>query len=278
MRGIHSNLVVTTATDEATGTKRPLFAFPVQICKATDNKEVRLDTAAPSGAPVQQVYRDTVTGDLVERGDLIKGVRTGDSFAQIPTDQITAIDEALKSDEIIVERTVDLADVPFERVTDCYFLQVPAKGGAHKSYRLLYEALQGSTKKNPAKALRVKFTSRTRQKLGVVYADTQTKCLILVTLNFAASVRQPDEQVLSHLNVEVEKETVAKARSVIEGLDIEAAGDWDTPVDETIERRNELVEQALAGDGLEIPEGEAAPVQASTDQVEEMLEASLAAL
>ena len=99
---------------------------------------------------------------------------------------------------------------------------------------------------------------------------------MLLTLTYAAAVRQPDEQVLSHLNAEVSKEMVDKARSVVEALDSDDAGDWDTPVDETIERRRELVEAALAGEGIEAP---AAPVSVDVDEeVESMLEASLEAV
>ena len=273
MRGIHSNLVVTTAVDEATGTDRPLFAFPVQVCKATASKEVRFDTAAPSGAKAGLVYRDSLTGELLERGDLIKGVRTGDSFQQIDADQIKAIDESLKSKEIRVERSVALADVPMERVTGSYYLQVPAKNGAAKSYRLLYEALLGKGKKVAARALRVKFVKTTRQATAVIYSDPQAKCLMLLTLEFAASVKEPDEQVLSHMAAEVDSAMVAKARAVVDSLDSDEAGDWDAPVDETIERRAELVEAALAGEGIEAPVATPAP---ASDGLEEMLEASLA--
>lgn len=276
MRGQHANLVVTTTTDDATGEEKPLFAFPVQVCKATENNEVRFDRATPNGSEYQQVYRDKVTGEIFETGDLISGVRTGDSFTEIPKDRIKAIDDALSSKDIKVERTVDLDDVPFDRVTGCYFLQVPAKGGAHKSYRLLYEALQGTKRpKTPAKALRVTYAARSRRKLAVIYADTTTQCLVLVTLNYAAAVRQPDEQILSHLNVEVDKEMVGKARAVVETLDTDDAGDWDTPVDETIARRQELVEAALAGEGIEIEVTEETTV---TEEVEAALEQSLAAI
>jgi non-homologous end joining protein Ku len=276
MRGTHSNLIVTQREDDATGELKPLFAFPVQICKAVESEEIRFDRAAPSGAKVQQVYRDTVTGEILESGDLIRGIRTGDSFQHIPEEQIKAIDEQLASKDIIVERTVNLDAVPFDRVTGSYYLQVPAKNGSAKHYRLLYEALNGRLKKDQPRALRVSFVSRTRQKLGVIYADTEAQCLVLVTLNYAAAVRGPDEQILSHLNAEVDKEVVDKARAVVDALDSDEAGDWDAPVDVTIARRRELVEAALAGEGIEAPvTPEAAD---ANEEVESMLEASLAAV
>lgn len=277
MRGTHANLVVTTATDEVTGEEIPRFSFPVQVCKATESQEVRFDRATPNGSEYQQVYRDKVTGEIFETGDLIQGVRTGDSFTEIPKESIKAIDDALSSKDIRVERSVDLDDVPFERVTGTYYLQVPAKDGAAGHYRVLYEALQGTKRpKTPAKALRVSYAARSRRKLAVIYADTTLGCLVLVTLTYAASVRSPDEQVLCHQQAEVDKEVVKKARQVVEGLDTDKAGDWDTPVDETIARRAELVEAALAGEGIEVPvpTGETS----ASEGIEAALEASLAAL
>lgn len=272
MRGQkNANLVLTTTTDEVTGEERPLFAFPVQICKATGSQDVSFKRAAPSGADYETCYRDTATGELVAYGDLIRGVKTGDSFQQIPDEKIKAIDEALASKEIVVERSVELSDVPFERATGFAYLQVPAKGGSAKFYRLVYEAL---TAGKTAKALRVKYVATSRQKLGVIYADTTAKCLVLVTLTFAADVREPDEQILAPQQVEVEKAMVTKLRKVIDALDTDEAGDWSTPVDEAIDKRKELVEAALAGEGIEVePKREAEVVEA--DELDALLDKTL---
>ena len=277
MRGLNTTLVVTTTTDDATGQERPLFAFPVQVCKATsETSEPRFDRATPTGNEYKQVYRDVVTGEIYENGDLIQGVRAGEVFHPIAKDQIDAINESIVDKEIRVERTVNLADVPFERANGYHFLQVPAKNGVAKFYRLLYEALLGGSakSKNPAKALRVTYAPRTRKKLGVVYADPTTECLVLVTLTYGAAVREPDEQILSHLNAEVDKDLVAKAREVLERLDSDEAGDWNTPEDETIAKREELIAAAIAGEGIEVPD--APPVATEDAAVEALLEASLA--
>lgn len=277
MRGLNTTLVVTTTTDEATGQETPLFAFPVQVCKATsETSEPRFDRATPAGNEYKQVYRDTVTGEVYENGDLIHGVRAGEVFHPIAKEQIDAINESIVDKEIRVERTVNLADVPFERANGYHFLQVPAKNGVAKFYRLLYEALLGGSakSKNPAKALRVTYAPRTRKKLGVVYADPTTECLVLVTLTYGAAVREPDEQILSHLNAEVDKDQIAKAREVIDRLDSDENGDWDTPEDETIAKREELIAAAIAGEGIEVPD--APPVATEDAAVEALLEASLA--
>lgn len=281
MRGYNHRLVVTTTFDEVSGTEVPLFQFPIQVCKASKDVEVRLDTAAPSGAPVGRVWKDKVKGTYHTDGELRKGVRTGDQFQEIDAEQLKAIDASIKSDVIQVERSLPLADVPFDRVIDTAFLQVPSKAPAAKEYRLLYEGLlarprKGKTPARPAMALRVKYVGTTRQKLGVIYADPERGCLMLVALRFAAQQVEPDEQVLAFQAAEVAQPMVDKVRAVIEKLDDDAAGGFDAPVDETIERRAALVEQALAGEAIVAPTEEAEVV--TTDAVEDALEASLAAL
>jgi non-homologous end joining protein Ku len=274
-----TQLTVTTVLDEATGTEIPKFAFPVQICKATGSVDVKFDRAAPSGAAYDTVYRDQATGEVVEYGDLVRGVRTGDSFAVIPDEQIEAIDEAVSMPDIRVERSLPLEDVPFDRVTGRYFLQSPAKGGLHKWYRLTQESLaaqpkKGNRKARPAMALQVKFTSRTRQKLGVVFADEERNCLVLLTLTFAADLRSPDEAVLAPTLVEVEDGEVEMARKVIEGLNGEV--DFDAPVDEAIEQKRDLIEKAAGGETIEVaavPEADAV----DSDDLKAVLQASMPA-
>lgn len=266
MRGFNHQLVVTTTLDEATGNEVPLFAFPVQICKATADREVRFDSAGPEGEKVERVYRSTLTGEIVEPQ---KGVRSGESFAAIDPEAIKAIDAALKTDQIRVAEPVKLSDVPFDRITGRYFLQVPAKGGQPTAYAGLYKSLLAE-----GRGLRVTFVSRSRQKVGVIYASAEDECLMLSTVEFAENLRAPDEQVKAGAQAEVADEMVKKIGAVLDGLDSD--GGFDVPVDEGLLKRKELVEQALAGEAIEVPEtAGAAP---AADDLSAALEASLAAV
>ena len=278
----NSTLVITTVANEATGEDQPLFFFDVQVCKASSDREVRFSSAAPSGGEVEQVYREVETGEILERGDLIKGVRSGGGFAEVDAEQIEAIDSQTKLPDIRVERSAPLDEVPFERATSMYYLQAPAKGGSLKAYRLTYEALRAAKKKGkvparPARALQVKFTSRSRQKTGVVYADEQRQCLVLVTLCFAGALRQPDEQVLAPQGVEVEAKQVEMAATVIAGLGNVEGVTFDTPEDELLTKRRELVDAAAAGEVIAAaPTPEAKTVEA--DKLGAALAESLAAV
>lgn len=290
MRGNHNDLVITTAFDEATDSEKALLHFPVQICKATDDAaEVRFDIAAPSGAERKQLFKDTVTDEIIEPDEApLKGVRTADGFVEIPQEQIEAIEAETKLVDMRVEKTEPFDQVPFDRATALYFLQVPAKSGAHKVYNLIYQALLPQKKGKKADkerlALRVKFCVKSRQKLGVVYADPERECLMLNTLTYGANVRKPDEAILAHNVAQVEQEQIDKARKVLVALktpinpatgELREVGDWDTPSDELVARKRELMELAAAGETIEVKPVPKAETLA-TDKVSDLLDASLA--
>jgi non-homologous end joining protein Ku len=267
MKGDNHLLAVTTTKDEI-GQIKPLFAFPIQICKAVDEKEVKFDIAAPSGAPRKQQYVDSATGEVCTDDQCQRGIRVGDEFRPIAQEQIDQIDQATKLDTLIVVGSVPVDEIPFDRATGTYFLQSPVKGGSPKAYRLVYEALSAGKR-----ALVTKRTARTRQKLCLIYADDAQKCLMLVEVRFAAQLRQPDEQVLAPQLATVEQAQIDKALQVIENL-----GDGlvalNEEADAAVSMRQGLIEQALNGDELSIPVPVASTIEA--DSLEDLLEASLA--
>jgi non-homologous end joining protein Ku len=238
-----------------------LVSFPVQVCKATDDGgDVKIDNAAPSGAPIKLRYTDEATGETFDYGDRLRGVKVGDEFKQIPADSLKALGSLpLKTAR---EKYGD-------RVNGRYFLQVPAKSGSATAYRLTYEALL----KDKA-ALVTKRTPRSRQQLGYIYADKDLGCLVYVTLAFADCIREPDEQVKIALTAKVEAKQVDMARQIIGALPdgVEAL---DTESDEAVPLRRELVEKAVAGESIEAPTPVAQTT--ATEDLTAALEASLAA-
>lgn len=275
VRGDNHVLAVTTTTDEVTGEVKPLFYFPVQVCKATDEREVKFDIAAPSGAPRKQVYTDSNTGEVVEDAACLRGVRIGDEFHAIDAEAIEQINAATKIDTMVALGTVPMDSVPTERATGIYFIQSPAKGGSPKSYRILYDALRADKKaKRAAQGIVVKRTARTRQKLGVIYADTDMGCLMMLELRFASALKQPDEQILAPQAAQVEQAQIDVARKVVDGL-----GDGmqaiETEQDDAQPLKASLIEQAVAGETLSVPTPVAETAKA--DDLTAMLEASLAA-
>lgn len=281
MRGTHSSLTVTTMSDPQSGATLPLFHFPIQICKATGSDDPSFNRATPHGSDYDTVYRDKVTGEIYEYGDLIRGVRVGDSFAEIKPDQIEAIEAKVSMTDTRVLRALRLGDVEMDRATGRYYLQAPPQGGGHTHYKLLYEALlrvprRGKAKERPAMALEVKFTSRSRQKLGVIFADPERGCLTLVQLCFAAEVREPDEAVLAPQGSKVKEAEVELARQVIDGLVVEAE-DFEEPVDEVVPLKRSLIEAAAAGEKIEAPVIPEATVVAADADLSDVLTESLSA-
>lgn len=278
MRGDNHVLAVTTKTDEVTGATQPLFYFPIQVCAAIESKEVRFDIAGPSGAPRKQQYVDSATGEIVADSECLRGVRIGDDFHSIDAEAIAAIKEQTELNTMIALGTVDCDQIPWDRSTGTYFVQSPAKGGLPKSYRILYESLlpvkggKGQPARK-AKAIVTKRTAKSRQKLCVIYADAERGCLMMQELRFASALREPDEQVLAPQVAQVEQKQIEMARKVVDGLGDGVAA-LDTEVDEAIGLRQQLIEQAIAGETIHAP----SPVAATTqvDDLNAMLEASLA--
>jgi non-homologous end joining protein Ku len=280
MRGDNHLLAVTTTTDEVTGEVKPLFAFPIQVCKATDDKEATFDIAGPSGAPRKQQYIDSGTGEVITDDDCQRGVRIGNEFKPIPADAIEKIEEATKVKTMVALGQIPVSDIPWERTTAVYFVQSPAKGGSPKSYRLVYEALKAKRGKKgvpgePARAIVTKRTPRSRQVLAAIYADESLGCLMMVQLRYANSLKAPDEQVLAPQLAQVEEKQIDMARKVIANLPDGAAA-LENEQDEALPLRAELIEQALAGIEVTAPTP-VAETAAATD-LTAMLEASLAAV
>lgn len=273
MRGDNHLLAITTSVDEVTGEVKPLFGFPVQVCKATDaGGDVTFENAAPSGGEIELRRVDSVTGEVFEYADRLRGIKVGDEFKQISAEQIKEIDEQTKVKTMVALGSLSLADARAkygDRVAGRYFLQVPAKGGSAAAYKLVYTALL-----KDKGAIVTKRTPRSRQQLGYVYADEDEGCLVLAAIEFAAAVREPDEQVLSFQSASIEQGQVDSVRKLIAAMP-DGHGVIAAEVDEAVALRAELVEKALAGESIEAPTPVAKTT--ATDDLTAALEASLAA-
>ena len=260
MRGTNHLLALTTEVDEITGDVKPIFAFPVQVCKATDDGgEVKFENAAPSGSTYSLQYVDDATGEVFDYADRLRGVRVGDEFKAVDPDDIAAIDDATKITTLVALGRVDLDEALTkyaDRICGVHFLQSPAKNGSPKAYRLTYEALRekktGKKVVQKAQAIVTKRTARSRQKLALIYSDETRGCLVLVEVAFAAKVREPDAQVLAPQTAEVTDEQIELARKAITKL-ADGAVALDTEVDEAVALRQELVEAAIAGEAVVAP-------------------------
>lgn len=267
MRGDNHLLAVTTSTDPITNEVKPLFAFPIQVCKATEaGADQQFQAAAPSGAEYDVKYVDKATGETFEYDQRLRGVRLSeDDFRAIPADSIAEIDEATKIKTMVALGHAPLRDVRSkygDRVTGVYFIQSP-KGGSPKAYRLTYEALRGDEAAGrPAMALVTKRTARSRQKLCFIYSDEDRGCLVMNEVTFAAALREPDAMVLAPQQATVEQKQIDMARQVIDAMP-DGLPVLDDEHDEAVPMRKSLIEKAVDGEAI------IAPVKPVVESIEE---------
>lgn len=278
MRGTHTQFIVTRSTE----TGLPLLAFPVQICSAVQSNDVKLERTTPDGGKPKRRWMDEVTGKHYTDGEIRRGVKAADGdFVHISDQQLKAIDEVAAVDGIEVLSTVNLSDVPVERVSGFHYLQAPVQGASLEAYRLMYEAMLPQAQKGqgkrpkPEMAMLVRFQTGSRVKVGVVYSDADREAMVLLTLEYGANVKDPDEAILAPQQVEVSETAITSARTLLEGM--RDAVDFDEPVDEAVEMKRQLVEAvAFKGETVEAPESvEVAPPSLSS--LDDALEESLAA-
>jgi non-homologous end joining protein Ku len=284
MRGTNHLLALTTKVDEITGEVKPLFAFPVQACKATDDGgDVTFAGAAPSGADYKTQYVDTATGEVFAYGDRVRGVKIGakgaEEFIAIDPDAIAAIEDATKINTLVAIGKIDLDEALAkygDRVCGLHFIQSPAKNGSPKAYKLTYDALceQKTGKKvtQKAQAIVTKRTARSRQKLALIFADEVRGCLMMLEIQFAAKMREADAQVLAPQTVEVEDKQTAMAREVIAKMP-DGTVAIEGEVDEAVALRQELIDAAI--NGGEVVSVKKVSETASEDDLTAALEASI---
>jgi DNA end-binding protein Ku len=244
-----------------------LLAIPVGLHKADSANGISLSSASPAGHKVKQTYVDTETGEVIDRGDLQKGVWEGDTFHAVDAEAVAEIDQAGKLDSFKLEGFLPLTEVPFERATGFYFIG-PQRGGVTppKPLALLRDAL-----KETASAGFFKLTLRTRQQPAVIYEKDGG--LIVNTLAWGEDVKaDPAEMITDEAS---DAAQLKLAVQLVKGL----AGtrkDLDGLTDDTRPLKARLLEDALAGKQVKAPAKKAAAKKADTD-LEALLKASVKA-
>jgi Ku protein len=244
------------------------LAIPVGIAKATQDQDVKLDRAGPQGGVIKRQEIEEGTGEVVTNGDFQHGRREGDDFHAIKAEDLETIKEETKLKTIPVLECVPLKDVDFARATGKYYVQVQSKGGGGRALKLFHDALR----KKKAAAV-VKFCLRDRQSLGVIYDNNGA--LVLNTIAWGPSLREPDDQVLAHTTAETKPAERKLAEQLIEVLTVPGGQALHEATDDLIEKKAKLVEDAVAGRPVKKSEKKAA-APPGPDKLLEALEAEVA--
>lgn len=246
-----------------------LVSCPVSLKKATQKKEVSFKSCSPDGNAVKQVYRDEATGELLDKADLEKAVETDAGLVMVGKDTVKAIDESCTIDGLSVEKFIPLTEVPFERAEASYFI-APQKGAGaaeSKALGLLRDGLKAHGTAGIGK-----LSLRTKQRAFVVYE--REGGLIVNTLTFAGDYIGHEASNVLEGVAPADEKTLGLFGTLIASMEGDAA-DLDSYEDESFEQKAALVEKALAGEKIEVPEKVA--VAAPADNIEELLLASVQA-
>jgi non-homologous end joining protein Ku len=228
-----------------------------------------MESTVPSeaGAVVAGEFRRVLveerSGEVVEPEQVRRGVRLDDGRFIDCTEQLDAIETQTKLDRMDIVKCIDSTRIRRQRVVGAYFV-----GGQDAKSKAVLKLLHTTLRRRREVAV-VKYTTRSRQQLGVIEADHRTGTLMLLSLVWSEDWREaPAKAQLAE--VEVPEGQVEKMGALLGALhghvDV-----LDTLRDDAIALREELLARALAGEMADVIE----PLPAAEPEVD--LEAALAA-
>jgi non-homologous end joining protein Ku len=255
-----------------------LLATPVQLFKTTGEpgKDAKWETAGPSGGALRRdasvsrplsetkgnplasaeipasepggaresasssVLYEGETGAVVSSAEVRRGVRREDGKFIDLTEQIDAIAERSKLEEMEIVSFVRRDAIPRARAIGSYYL-APAEGADPRVLRLLLEAMREENR-----VAVVRWTKTKNQALGVV-APGARDTLVVLELAWAEDVRVPSTRCLL-AEVAITPDEVAAARELVREMsESVTAGSLATLRDDARRLREELLSAARSG-------------------------------
>lgn len=240
-----------------------MVSIPVKMYTAQSSKSVSFNQLTPAGNRTKQFLRDAVTGDEVERADLLKGYEFAKGqYVSFTPAEIKALE--VESDKILdIKEFVDLASVDLLAVEKTYYL-APDKGG-DKGFSLLARVL-----KEQDKAAVAQWCVRGKEHLVLLRAYRGG--LVLHQMYYADEVRDYDDVEFAR-EVVVSDVEVDLAGKLVGMLD-SGAFDPSQYEDSFRARVEQAVELKMAGQEVVAPASSAA---APVGDLLKALEASLGA-
>jgi DNA end-binding protein Ku len=214
-----------------------LVSIPVKVYSASRSRSVHFNMLDKRDhSRVKQQYVNAASGQVVERGDMVRG------YEYSRGQYVVLSDEELKALERKSDRTIEIEEfIPMERVDALYYeraqLLGPDKGGA-KAYRLLNEAML-----TMGKVAIGRHHVRGREQLVLI--RPLGRGLVLQGLYYADEVAKFDEIEFGD-EVEIKRGELDLAQQLIEQL----ASERFTPEKYEDEYRRELlaaIDRKVAG-------------------------------
>jgi len=161
-----------------------------------------------TGNRVKRIYVDAETGDPVEPEDEIKGYQVEDGeYIQIEEDEIAAL-QIESSNMLDLDGFVDKASIQPIYLDTPYYL-APADKVSEDAFAVIREAM--AAKKKAGLARIVLFQ---RERPAII--EPFGRGMLLTTLRYDRTVRQPDTALDDIPNLKTDKEMIELARNVIE--------------------------------------------------------------
>lgn len=208
---------------------------------AAEPAPVEPAASAPVEGEFQQYLVEEGTGKEVRPEEVRRGVRLEDGRFVDCTMQLAAIVERTKLDRIDAVVSIDSTQIRRERVIGAYYLGGQDAESIEKM-RVLYESLR-----DRREVVVVKYTTRSRQQLGIVAPNAKTGTLILQSLVFAEDWREPPAKAVAIQKVAVDRSHVEMMSQLLGALH-GRVDDLDEQGDDAVRLRAELRARALAGE------------------------------
>jgi non-homologous end joining protein Ku len=208
------------------------------------------------------------SGEVVKPEALRRGVRLGDGRFIDLTEQVEAITERTKLDRIEVVATIESTSIRRERVIGSYYVGAQAAPDVVK-LRWLYDGLKARRE-----VAVVKYTTRSRQNLGVLVPHAKTGTLVLLSLVFSEDFREAPARARAIAEVEVNPAHVSMMETLL-GSMRQPVHVLDELRDDAIALREELRLRAEAGE-MDISIVEPLAVADEQEDLTDALAASLA--
>lgn len=246
-----------------------MVRIPVQVLQAIETKsDVTFKLAGPEGEPLTQQYVDP-DGNVVARDDMQRGQFVGGDFFPISKDDLKAIEDSTKIEGLPIDELVDADEfwTRAHRICGLYYVAA-AKGGVN-SLKLFVDLLA-----ERGEVMVTKWTARSRQKQLVLWPKDGLMYASVVA--FAGDVREPDEACRAHLAGAYSEKEFAQANAFFEAIAQPRSTALEMEVDDAIALKAKLVDDALAGQAIHVPE--ATSQAEAPSALADALTASLAAL
>jgi DNA end-binding protein Ku len=238
--------------------------IPVGLCNAVTEQSISFKQFTAEGHAVGRQEIDKVTGEVVTRDQILRGIPSGDSFITVTDAEVAALRPA-KHSAIVIDKFVDADDVDPIFFSKHLYAMVPAKGSP-KAYDLLVSAITDS-----GKIAIGSYVVRDRQHVVAVWVSGSA--LVVSQLHYNAEVRKSSEAHSStaHLT-EAERQMALQLVEAFSGTFIP-----ENYRDEQYEAVQSLISDKLEGIITEVT-SEPIVVAPEVSDMMAQLEASLAAM